>query len=81
MPRRLPLIPWLPRTQDVVFKQPWPALDESALEMDTAEVVLQVSGKTRGTLVVASHLVGDEDGLLAAARASDVGRRWLDGKR
>src|SRR5262249_20098607 len=47
---------------------PWPAVDEAALATATIELVLQVNGKLRGKLVVASD--ADNSAIEAAARAS-----------
>ena len=37
-----------------VFTAPWPQSEEAALVQDEIELVLQVNGKTRGSLSVAS---------------------------
>ena len=50
-----------------VFDSRWPAFNPSLLESDTIELVVQVSGKTRGKLVVPKSITQDE--ALAAARA------------
>lgn len=65
----------------LVYHEAWPEVDASALELDTTEVVLQVSGKTRGQLVLPSSLVGKADEMLQAALASRLGNKWLHGKR
>ncbi|MEO6749489.1 MAG: leucine--tRNA ligase [Casimicrobiaceae bacterium] len=46
----------------------WPAVDESALAQEEVELVLQINGKLRGKLVVAS--AADAAAVDAAARAS-----------
>jgi leucyl-tRNA synthetase len=50
-----------------VFDARWPAFDAALLVSDTIELVVQVGGKTRGTLVVAKGISQDE--ALAAAKA------------
>ena len=38
--------------ETAVVDQPWPAVDDSALELDTIELVVQVNGKLRGRVSV-----------------------------
>jgi leucyl-tRNA synthetase len=45
---------------DDIIDAPWPAVDASALVTDTVELVLQVNGKVRGKVVVASDASEDE---------------------
>ena len=60
-----------------VHSQPWPEVDPAALKRDTVELVIQVKGKTRGTIVVPGN--ASEDELEALARSSDIAARWLGG--
>jgi len=72
------LYPVVPHTTWVLWRDlgfagdlvdaPWPAVDESALQTATIELVLQVNGKLRGKLVVATS--ADNAAIDAAARAS-----------
>jgi len=60
-----------------LWQQPWPAADVSLLERETVEVVVQVNGRIRDRLRVASNLPEEE--LVALARASDRVRSFVDG--
>ncbi|MCL4473645.1 MAG: leucine--tRNA ligase [Actinobacteria bacterium] len=62
-----------------LWQEPWPLADERFLEDETYELVVQVNGKVRDRLQVASS-AGKED-LLAAARASDRIARYTGGKQ
>jgi leucyl-tRNA synthetase len=56
----------------------WPAVDESALVQDEIELVLQVLGKTRGSVQVSA--AADKSAIEAAALASPEAQRWMEGK-
>ncbi len=56
----------------------WPAVDEAALVRDEIELVLQVLGKTRGSVLVPAS--ADKAGIEAAALASPEAQRWMEGK-
>ncbi|MBA2463003.1 MAG: leucine--tRNA ligase [Actinobacteria bacterium] len=60
-----------------LWQQPWPVADESMLERETLEVVVQVNGKVRDRLQVAAATPEDE--LVALARASERVRAHLNG--
>jgi leucyl-tRNA synthetase len=49
---------------------PWPALDESALERDQIELMLQINGKLRGSILVAAS--ADKAQIEAAALATEA---------
>ena len=49
---------------------PWPAVDESALVQDEVELMLQINGKLRGSLIVSA--TASKDDIEKAALASDV---------
>jgi leucyl-tRNA synthetase len=57
---------------------PWPTWDESKLAVDTIELAVQISGKTRGSIRVPAGI--DQAGALAAVRADEKLARFLDGK-
>ena len=61
-----------------VFDSGWPTFDASMLESDTIELVVQVSGKTRGKLVVPKTITADE--ALAAARAEPSIGKFIIGE-
>ena len=58
--------------------QPWPAFDESKLARATMVLGVQVSGKLRSQIEVASD--ADEASILAAAKADDKVKTFIDGK-
>ncbi|MHB9052959.1 MAG: leucine--tRNA ligase [Thermoleophilia bacterium] len=62
-----------------LWQEPWPRADERFLEDETYELVVQVNGKVRDRLQVASS-AGKED-LLAAARASGKIAKYTGGKQ
>ncbi|MCY7272586.1 MAG: class I tRNA ligase family protein, partial [Phormidesmis sp. CAN_BIN44] len=63
---------------DSIHTQPFPILDSSALVADEMTIVIQVMGKTRGTIQVSAQ--ADKDAIEQAARNSDAARRHIDGK-
>ena len=64
--------------QNSVHIQPWPDHDPDALVVQSIEVVIQVKGKVRGSMSVAVDCSKEE--LERLALASDVAKRWLEGK-
>ncbi|KZR89628.1 Leucine--tRNA ligase [Synechococcus sp. MIT S9508] len=64
--------------QGSVHLQAWPQHDPAALVQDTVDLVIQIKGKVRGTIQVPAEC--DKDTLEALALASDVAKRWLEGK-
>ena len=62
-----------------LWLEPWPLADERYLEEETYELVVQVNGKVRDRLRVASG--AGKDDLLAAARASEKIARYTAGKQ
>ena len=64
--------------QGSVHLQAWPQHDPDALVQDTVDLVIQIKGKVRGTIQVPAEC--DKDTLEALALASDVAKRWLEGK-
>jgi leucyl-tRNA synthetase len=57
---------------------PWPTVDEGALVQDEIELMLQVNGKLRGSLLVAAN--ADNATIEAAALASEGFTKHSDGK-
>jgi leucyl-tRNA synthetase len=57
---------------------PWPAVDESALVQDEIELMLQVNGKLRGSVLVAAN--ADKATIEAAALASEGFAKHSEGK-
>ncbi|MEO0949166.1 MAG: leucine--tRNA ligase, partial [Cyanobacteria bacterium J06641_5] len=56
----------------------WPEVDESALIVDEVTLVIQIKGKTRGTIQAPAQASKDE--LEALARASEIAQRYIEGK-
>ena len=63
---------------DSIHVQTWPQLDSSALVVDEITLVIQIMGKTRGTIQVPAS--ADKQALENYARESEIGKRHLDGK-
>ena len=61
-----------------ILNAPWPEVDASALQLDEIELVLQVNGKTRGTLRVAAS--ADRAAIEAAACAAPEVARYGEGR-
>jgi leucyl-tRNA synthetase len=60
-----------------LWTQAWPEADDSQLQRDTIELVVQVNGKVRDRLQVPAGL--SEDELVALARASERVQSFLNG--
>jgi leucyl-tRNA synthetase len=58
--------------------QSWPEVDEAALVVDEITLVIQINGKTRGTISVPAK--ADKATLEELAKASEAGQRNLEGK-
>jgi leucyl-tRNA synthetase len=56
----------------------WPAVDDAALVQDELELVLQVLGKTRGSVRVPAS--ADKAAIESLALASPEAQRWMEGK-
>jgi leucyl-tRNA synthetase len=61
-----------------LWEEPWPVADESQLERDTIELVVQVNGKVRDRIQVPAGLADDE--LVAHARSSAKVQGYLNGQ-
>ncbi|MDJ0705349.1 MAG: leucine--tRNA ligase [Leptolyngbyaceae cyanobacterium MO_188.B28] len=61
-----------------VHHQPWPKLDPAALVEDEITLVIQIMGKTRGTIQAPAD--ADKAALEQYAKSSEVAQRYLDGK-
>ncbi|MEB3267970.1 MAG: leucine--tRNA ligase, partial [Leptolyngbya sp.] len=61
-----------------IHLQPWPVLDDSALVADEITLVIQIMGKTRGTIAVPAN--SDKAALEQYARESEVAQRYIEGK-
>ncbi len=61
-----------------VVNADWPAIDEEALKQDKIELMVQVNGKLRSKLMVAS--TASQVDIEALALADDNAQRFIDGK-
>ena len=61
-----------------IHQQPWPRVDEEAAKEDTIEIPVQVNGKVRDRVVVASE--ASEDEIKSAALASEGVQKYLEGR-
>jgi leucyl-tRNA synthetase len=61
-----------------VHLQPWLKLDEQSLIADEITLVIQVLGKTKGTIQVPAN--ADKDALEKYARESEIAQRFIAGK-
>jgi leucyl-tRNA synthetase len=69
---------WVTLGHERLWEQPWPVADESLLQRDTIELVLQVNGKVRDRIQVPAGLPEAE--LIALARASEKVQAHLNGE-
>jgi len=61
-----------------IHQQKWPQVDEAATKEDTIELPVQINGKVRDRVVVPAD--ASEDDIKAAAMASEVVQKYLEGK-
>mgnify|MGYP003290843408 CR=1 FL=1 len=61
-----------------VFNEAWPVFDPSALVKDEIEIAIQVNGKIKNRINVASDL--DEEGIKSAALADEAIVQATEGK-
>jgi len=65
---------------DSVHTQSWLTADPAALIEDEKTVVIQINGKTRGTIQVSTAIADDKAALEQQARASEIAQKHTDGK-
>ncbi|MGG6297999.1 leucine--tRNA ligase [Leptolyngbya sp. AN02str] len=63
---------------DSVHQQGWPKANPEALVVDEIPLVIQVMGKTRGTIQVPAK--ASKDDLEALAKESDLAKKYIEGK-
>jgi len=61
-----------------IHTQAWPKVDEAAAKEDTIEIPVQINGKVRDHINVAAE--ASEDEIKSAALASNVVKKYLEGK-
>ncbi|MCT7954105.1 leucine--tRNA ligase [Laspinema palackyanum] len=64
--------------QTLVHEQSWPGVDLDALVVDEITLVIQISGKTRGTIQVPAQATREE--LEQYARESEVAQKYITGQ-
>lgn len=64
---------------DSVHKQQWREVDQSALVVDEITLVVQIMGKTRGTIQVPAG--SDKAALEKFATESDIAQKYIEGKQ
>lgn len=64
---------------DSVHKQPWPNYDPSALVQDEVEIVVQVNGKLRARMMIASTMTKED--MEKAAMQNDEVKAQIEGKQ
>lgn len=64
--------------EDSVHQQKWLEANPEALKVDEINLVIQIKGKTRGTISVPASASREE--LETYARESDIAQRYLEGK-
>jgi leucyl-tRNA synthetase len=69
---------WAALGHSRLWEEPWPVADESMLQRDTIELVIQVNGKVRDRMTVAAGLPKEE--LITLAKSSERVQAYLDGK-
>lgn len=65
---------------DSIHTQSFPIVDPGALVADEKTIVIQILGKTRGTIEAATAIADDKAALEQFARDSEIARRYIDGK-
>ncbi len=63
---------------DSILFHAWPQVDEDALVADEITLVIQIMGKTRGTIEVPAS--SSKEDLEKFARDSEIGQRYLEGQ-
>lgn len=65
---------------DSIHTQSFPIVDPSALVADEKTIVIQILGKTRGTIEAATAIADDKAALEQFARDSEIAKRYIEGK-
>ena len=61
-----------------IFKSTWPAYDQKLIKDESINLVVQVNGKLRATLVVVADI--SETAALALAQENEIIKKWLENK-
>lgn len=65
---------------DSIHTQFFPIVDPGALVADEKTIVIQILGKTRGTIEAATAIADDKAALEQFARDSEIAKRYIEGK-
>jgi leucyl-tRNA synthetase len=65
---------------DSIHTQAFPIVDPSALVADEKTIVIQIMGKTRGTIETPTSIADDKAALEKFAQESDIAKRYIEGK-
>ena len=63
---------------DSIFTSSWPEYDHKLIKDDLVNLVVQINGKLRATLMVAAGISQEE--AMATAQQNEIIKKWLDGK-
>jgi leucyl-tRNA synthetase len=66
---------------DSVHQQTWLKADPAALVAEEMTIVIQVLGKTKGTIEVPTQMATNKDSLEQFARDSELAQKYLEGKQ
>ncbi|WP_088891538.1 leucine--tRNA ligase [Leptolyngbya ohadii] len=64
--------------EESIHRQPWCVVDESALVVDEIPLVIQIMGKTRGTIQIPAQATQEEQKQFA--RDSEIAQKYIAGK-
>ncbi len=64
-----------------VHKAEWPKYDTKYLKVDQVKMVVQINGKTRGTLEMDIETSKDENMVISLSKGAENISKWLDGKK
>ncbi len=62
-----------------VHLQSWPVVDESALTVDSIELVIQIKGKVRGSIIIPKDT--DNSSIEAMVLECDIAKKWLTAEK
>ncbi|WP_366924105.1 leucine--tRNA ligase [Metallumcola ferriviriculae] len=65
--------------KESIHAQPWPEYDPEALVRDEVNIVVQINGKVRDRVDIATDL--DREGMIEAVMQLDRVQKWLEGKQ
>jgi leucyl-tRNA synthetase len=63
-----------------IHKANWPKYDDSKIAIDIVTVIVQVNGKMRGTLELATEISNQESEVTQLSKKDEKITKWLEGK-